>query len=158
VGKGITSLTQFVFVHLRRVRMNIQRKLLFVFCVVIGSVMMGSLAEAAPYRWYSSSYQKPHTVTYSRSHQVAGHSTSSSLADVRIDAAAYSFALREATLQASRHSVGHLLGIAPGCRGSGVGSSSSPSSPNHCVSGGQLVARAGVRGSDGKWYWSAHYR
>jgi hypothetical protein len=38
----------------------------------------------------------------------------------------------------------------------GVGSSFSGSHPNHCTGRG-LIARAGVQGADGKWYFSAAY-
>jgi GTP-dependent phosphoenolpyruvate carboxykinase len=80
-------------------------------------------------------------------------------AEVIRDAKAYAFAKREADLQASRGQVGHFLGIAPGCNGSGVGSSFSTSKPNHCTFNDKtLVARAFALGRDGKVYWSAHYR
>ena len=80
-------------------------------------------------------------------------------AEVATDHAAYVFAKREAELQASRGVVGHLLGIAPGCRFAGVGSSNSTARPNHCTSSKyRLVARAFAIGRNGKIYWSAHYR
>ena len=141
--------------------MNIFRVSIVAFCAVIVS----STVEAGPFR--RQVYYRPatQTATYPSTYQSVPNTYQSvsrprgvSQADVQIDPAAYAFAVREATLQASRQSVGHLLGIAPGCNGSGVGSSHSPGSPNHCVSGGRLVARAGVQGADGKWYWSAHYR
>lgn len=78
--------------------------------------------------------------------------------EVMADARAYAHAKREAQLQASRGRVGHLLGTAPGCRASGVGSSFSTSSPNHCTFNRTLVARAYAIGANGKVYWSAHYR
>jgi len=78
---------------------------------------------------------------------------------VNRDPAAYSHALREATIQAQRGRVGHFLGCAPGATFSGVGNSFSANQPNHCTTRrGTLVARAVVRGSDGRYYWSAHYR
>lgn len=77
---------------------------------------------------------------------------------VNSDARAFAHAQREADLQAQRGRVGHLLGIAPGCRASGVGSSSSTNSPNHCTFNRTLVARAFAIGRNGKVYWSAHYR
>lgn len=78
---------------------------------------------------------------------------------VNRDQRAYNHALREAQIQARSGRVGHYLGVAPGARFSGVGSSLS-ASPNHCTPRGgmTLVARAVVRGNDGKYYWSAHYR
>lgn len=80
-------------------------------------------------------------------------------AEVRLDERAYQHAQREAQLQASRSRVGHWLGIAPGCRFAGVGSSTSTSRPNHCSTGRyRLVARAWAIGRDGKVYWSAQYR
>ena len=79
--------------------------------------------------------------------------------EVNTDSAAYAFAKREAQLQASRERVGHFLGIAPGCRFAGVGSSTSVSKPNHCTTRKyRLVARAYAIGRSGKVYWSAHYR
>lgn len=77
---------------------------------------------------------------------------------VNSDARAFAHAQREADLQAQRGRVGHLLGTAPGCRASGVGSSGSTSSPNHCTFNRTLVARAYAIGRNGKVYWSAHYR
>lgn len=78
---------------------------------------------------------------------------------VDTDARAYAHAQREADLQASRERVGHYLGIAPGCRFSGVGSSHSTSRPNHCTTNRyRLVARAFAIGRSGRVYWSAHYR
>jgi hypothetical protein len=80
-------------------------------------------------------------------------------AEVASDTRAYAHAKREAELQASRGRVGHLLGIAPGCRFAGVGSSGSPQRPNHCTTSRyRLVARAFAIGAGGKVYWSAHYR
>jgi hypothetical protein len=80
-------------------------------------------------------------------------------AEVAIDHAAYRFAKQEAELQAARSVVGHLLGIAPGCRFAGVGSSFSSHQPNHCTSNRhRLVARAFAIGRGGKVYWSAQYR
>lgn len=78
---------------------------------------------------------------------------------VNRDQRAYNHALREAQIQARTGRVGHHLGVAPGARFSGVGSSIS-ASPNHCTprSGMTLIARAVVRGNNGKYYWSAHYR
>ncbi len=81
---------------------------------------------------------------------------------VNRDAAAFAHAQREAQLLASRGTVGHPLGVAPGCRYSGTGTSFSPDQPNHCYAGempeSRLVARAMAHGRDGKVYWSAHYR
>lgn len=75
--------------------------------------------------------------------------------------AAYQHALREAQILASRGTAGHPLGVAPGCRYSGTGYSYSQR-PNHCYYGemseSRLVARAVVRGRNGAFYWSAHYR
>ena len=79
--------------------------------------------------------------------------------EVNTDSAAYAFAKREAQIQASRERVGHFLGIAPGCRFAGVGSSQSIARPNHCTTRKyRLVARAYAIGRSGKVYWSAHYR
>jgi hypothetical protein len=79
--------------------------------------------------------------------------------EVNSDSQAYAFAKREAQLQAARERVGHLLGIAPGCRFAGVGSSNSVARPNHCTTRKyRLVARAYAIGRSGKVYWSAHYR
>jgi hypothetical protein len=74
---------------------------------------------------------------------------------------AYNHALREAQILADRGTVGHPLGVAPGCRFSGTGTSTSPDRPNHCYSelgDHRLEARAVVRGRNGMYYWSAHYR
>jgi hypothetical protein len=74
---------------------------------------------------------------------------------------AYLHALREAEILARRRTAGHPLGVAPGCRYSGTGVSLSADRPNHCYSElpeSRLVARAMVRGNDGRFYWSAHYR
>ncbi len=78
----------------------------------------------------------------------------------RADERAYFHALKEAQILASRGISGHPLGVAPGCRASGTGTSWNPSRPNHCFfrSGRRLVARAMVRGRSGKCFWSAHYR
>jgi hypothetical protein len=79
--------------------------------------------------------------------------------EVNRDARAYAFAKREAQLQAAREQCGHLLGIAPGCRFSGVGMSRSITQPRHCSTDRlRLVARAYAIGRSGKVYWSAHYR
>ena len=79
--------------------------------------------------------------------------------EVNTDPAAYAFAKREAQLQASRERVGHYLGIAPGCRFAGVGSSQSTARPSHCTTRKyRLVARAYAVGRSGRVYWSAHYR
>lgn len=78
---------------------------------------------------------------------------------VNSDGRAFDHAQREADLQASRERVGHFLGIAPGCRFSGVGCSGSVSRPNHCTTTRhRLVARAYAIGRSGRVYWSAHYR
>jgi len=75
------------------------------------------------------------------------------------DSAAYAFAKREAQIQADRERVGHFLGIAPGCRFAGVGSSNSVARPNHCTTNRyRLVARAFAIGRSGKVYWSTQYR
>lgn len=81
---------------------------------------------------------------------------------VNRDGAAFAHAQREAQILASRGTVGHPLGVAPGCRYSGTGTSFSPDQPNHCYADempeSRLVARAMAQGRDGKVYWSAHYR
>jgi hypothetical protein len=81
--------------------------------------------------------------------------------EVARDQRAYQHALREAQILADRQSVGHPLGVAPGCRYSGTGTSRSPDRPNHCylneISESRLVARAVVF-KNGVYYWSAHYR
>jgi len=74
---------------------------------------------------------------------------------------AFDHALREAQILADRRGSGHPLGVAPGCRYAGTGTSFSPEFPNHCykeLPESRLVARAVVRGNDGRFYWSAHYR
>ena len=80
---------------------------------------------------------------------------------VNRDHRAYSHALREAQILAARGTAGHPLGVAPGCRYSGTGYSYS-TRPNHCyygeISESRLIARAVVRGKNGAFYWSAHYR
>jgi hypothetical protein len=79
--------------------------------------------------------------------------------EVQHDQQAYIFAQREAQLQANRERVGHFLGIAPGCRFSGVGQSMSTNDPRHCTTNRyRLVARAYAISRSGKVYWSAHYR
>jgi len=79
--------------------------------------------------------------------------------EVNSDSQAYAFAKREAQMQASKERVGHFLGIAPGCRFAGVGSSTSVARPNHCTTRKyRLVARAYAIGRSGRVYWSAHYR
>lgn len=81
--------------------------------------------------------------------------------EVARDERAYQHALREAQILAERRSVGHPLGVAPGCRYSGTGTSRSPDKPNHCyvneLPESRLVARAVVF-RNGVYYWSAHYR
>ena len=80
---------------------------------------------------------------------------------VNRDPSAYAHALREAQILAARGTAGHPLGCAPGCNASGTGYSHS-SRPHHCfygeISESRLVARAVVKGRNGAWYWSAHYR
>ena len=80
---------------------------------------------------------------------------------VNRDPRAYAHALKEARILASRHSAGHPLGVAPGCRYSGTGYSYGIR-PHHCyygeISESRLVARACVRGRNGALFWSAHYR
>ena len=78
---------------------------------------------------------------------------------VNSDERAFAHAQREADLQASRDRVGHFLGIAPGCRFAGVGSSMSVNRPNHCTTNMyRLLARAYAISRSGRVYWSAHYR
>lgn len=80
---------------------------------------------------------------------------------VNRDQTAYNHALREAQILAARRASGHPLGVAPGCSYAGTGTSFSAQTPNHCykhMPESRLVARAVVQGSDGKYYWSAHYR
>jgi len=94
-------------------------------------------------------------------HQI--HNTSSGVERyvVSHNPQAYAHALREAQILASRGTAGHPLGVAPGSRYSGTGYSFSPR-PHHCYYGelpeSRLIARAVVRGRNGAWYWSAHYR
>ena len=80
---------------------------------------------------------------------------------VRRDENAYQHAVREAKILASRGTAGHPLGVAPGCRYSGTGYSFGQR-PHHCYYGelseSRLIARAVVRGRNGAYYWSAHYR
>jgi hypothetical protein len=74
---------------------------------------------------------------------------------------AYEHALKEATYLAERLAVGHPFGVAPGCTMAGTGCSLSAENPNHCykeLPESRLIARAVVRGRDGRFYWSAHYR
>lgn len=80
-------------------------------------------------------------------------------AEVASDKRAYEFAKREAQTQARLGRVGHWLGIAPGCRFAGVGSSGATNRPAHCsTTRYRLVARAFAIGANGKVYWSAQYR
>lgn len=80
--------------------------------------------------------------------------------EVRRNPTAYAHALKEAQILARNQTYGHPLGVAPGCSRSGTGYSWSPR-PNHCYYGelpdSMLKARAVVRGSNGAYYWSAHY-
>jgi hypothetical protein len=80
---------------------------------------------------------------------------------VNRDPVAYNHAVREAQILANRGTAGHPLGCAPGCSKSGTGYSWSPR-PNHCfygeLSDNRLVARACVKGRNGAYFWSAHYR
>lgn len=72
----------------------------------------------------------------------------------------YDWARREATMMAKYGRVKHYLGCGPGIRYSGVGSSHN-ARPNHCylnMPQSRIVARACVRGRNGMFYWSAHYR
>lgn len=74
---------------------------------------------------------------------------------------AFNHALEEARILARRGFSGHPLGVAPGARLAGTGSSFSPNVPNHCYNylpEDRLVARAVVKGADGLYWWSAHYR
>ncbi len=67
---------------------------------------------------------------------------------------AFNHALREAQILARRGFSHHPLGVAPGARMSGTGSSFSPDQPNHCydhLPESRLVARAVVRASDGRY-------
>ena len=80
--------------------------------------------------------------------------------EVNRDTAAYAHAKREATILARRGFGGHPLGVAPGARYAGTGSSFSANSPNHCYDHwpeSRLVARAVVQVGN-KFWWSAHYR
>jgi hypothetical protein len=77
--------------------------------------------------------------------------------DVGQGTAAYAHCLQEAIIQARNRIQGHFLGVAPGAGMQGVGDSFSPYQPNHCTGIG-LIARAGVKGDDGRWYWSAAYQ
>lgn len=82
--------------------------------------------------------------------------------EINRDQRAYTHAKREAQILAARsYSAGHPLGCAPGCNRSGTGWSYS-GRPNHCYYGelpeSRIVARACVRGSDGRYVWSCHYR
>lgn len=80
-------------------------------------------------------------------------------AEIATDQAAYRFAKQEAELQAARGKVGHWLGIAPGCKFAGVGSSNSTTRPNHCTSKKyRIVARACAIGQNGVVYWSSQWR
>lgn len=80
-------------------------------------------------------------------------------AEVATDHRAYVFAKREAELQAATGKSGHLLGIAPGCRFAGVGTSWSVQHPSHCATTRyRLVARAFAISRSGRVYWSAQYR
>ena len=83
--------------------------------------------------------------------------------------AAYQHALREAQIIAARggtyhrHSDGgHPLGTAPGCKYSGTGYTWDMNRPGHCwedeLPESRIVARARAQGSNGAWFWSAHYR
>lgn len=75
--------------------------------------------------------------------------------------AAFDHALREAHILARRGFSHHPLGVAPGARYAGTGSSFSPDSPNHCYDHwpeSRLIARAVVKDSRGRYWWSAHYR
>jgi len=83
--------------------------------------------------------------------------------------AAYQHALREAQIIASRggnyhrHSDGgHPLGTAPGATHSGTGYTWDENRPGHCwedeLSPSRIIARAKWRGTNGAWFWSAHYK
>ena len=83
--------------------------------------------------------------------------------------AAYQHALREAQIIAARGGNyhrhgdgGHPLGNAPGCSYSGTGYTWDMNRPGHCWEGelpeSRIVARARAQGSNGAWFWSAHYR
>lgn len=115
----------------------------------------GVLIPKVQVQYQSASRNVSHQGLYA-SASVGSVSSSVSLADVGVGTAAYAHCKAEAAAQAARRRVAHLMGIAPGARMQGVGSSFSPNAPNHCTGVG-LVARAGVRGDDGRWYWSAAY-
>jgi len=80
--------------------------------------------------------------------------------EISRDSRAYSHAKREAQMLAnSGNGAWHPLGVAPGCRYSGCGVSST-GSPNHCyrnLGDSRIVARACVY-RNGRYYWSAHLR
>jgi hypothetical protein len=76
---------------------------------------------------------------------------------------AQTHAEREAKMMADRRICSHLLGVAPTARFSGVGRSTHPQ-PKTCLpwehgSGArQVIADATVRGSDGFYYRSRHWK
>jgi hypothetical protein len=93
--------------------------------------------------------------------QMPKYASSATGKQVNRDQAAFSHALREAQILARRGFSHHPLGVAPGARYSGTGSSFSPNDPNHCydyLPESRLVARAMVPGPNGLYWWSAHYR
>lgn len=141
--------------------------LVFALAICLASMLVSDANAQGPIRRVLGAVlgvrQVSHSVNYSRAVATPNYSRSVSYsnsgysnAEVGTGSAAWQHCRREAELQARRGLQGHILGIAPGARMQGVGDSFSPSDPNHCVGRG-LIARAGVKGRDGRWYWSAAY-
>ena len=78
---------------------------------------------------------------------------------VQAVSAAQTHAQREANLMASRLRMGHLLGVAPGARFSGVGMGLTPNCRTCTPRRGMtLIADAVARGRNGYYYRSRHWR